>query len=80
MPPGAGPLYLLGLLLAVPFLLLRDLLRVVARLLRWRAHWTSVSLQNKSRFRSTAGTFVVVLVTGAALKGLIPLNNPWRRG
>jgi hypothetical protein len=63
-------------LLLLPFTLLRGVGRLVARVFRWRSHWRQVPLQSKSHFRSTAGAFVVVLVTGAALKGFIPLNNP----
>jgi hypothetical protein len=63
-------------LLLLPFTLLRAVGRLVARVFRWRSHWRQVPLQQKSYFRSTAGAFVVVLVSGVALKGFIPLNNP----
>jgi hypothetical protein len=63
-------------LLALPFVLLRRLVRLFAWVLSRRSHWRQVPLQQKSHFRSTTGTFVVVLVSGAALKGFIPLNNP----
>jgi hypothetical protein len=63
-------------LLLLPFTLLRAVVRLIARVFRWRSHWRQVGLQQKSHFRSTAGAFVVVLVSGAALKGFIPLNNP----
>jgi hypothetical protein len=76
---GQDPFYHLGQalvqLLALPFVLLRAVVRLVARIFRWRAHWRQVPLQAKSNFRATFGAFVVVLVAGAAAKGFIPLNN-----
>jgi hypothetical protein len=71
-----GPLYLLVLLLMVPFMLLRDLLRCVSWIMRKRAHWQSIPLQKRSQIRATAGAFIIVAVIGAMITGRVPLTDP----
>jgi hypothetical protein len=63
---GGGLLTLVALLIALPFVLLRDLLRLVGRRLR---HWRQVPLHEKNRVRATAGTAALVGCAALALKG-----------
>jgi len=76
MPPGAGIFYLIGLLIALPFALLRDIFRLARWCFRRRAQWRAVPLYpTKSHFRATAGAFGLVGLIGASLTGLIPFDT-----
>lgn len=60
---------LVGELIALPFVLLRDLFRLVGWLLRLRRQWRQVPLHEKNRVRGTAAAAALVGCAALAVKG-----------
>ena len=58
---GAAVILLLGFLVMLPFVALRDVMRLVAA-------WRRVPLQQKNHIRSTWGGFLLVLSIGLAVR------------
>jgi hypothetical protein len=58
-----------GELVALPFVVLRDLFRLVLWLFRLRQSWGSVPLQDKNRARAAGGMFVLVACVVFAAHG-----------
>ena len=83
MPPGAGMFYLLGVLfIELPIAAIRSIFRLlffvlrrVFAVFRLRRFWRAVPLEQKSTFRCTLGSFVLVTLGGGILFNAIPCTN-----
>jgi hypothetical protein len=67
-----------GELVALPFVLLRDLFRLVLWLFRLRQSWRAVPLQDRNRARATGGMFaliacIVIAAHGCPFVGVKPI-------
>jgi hypothetical protein len=58
-----------GELVALPFVVLRDLFRLVLWLFRLRQRWRAVPLQEKNRARATGGMFALIACIVLAAHG-----------
>jgi hypothetical protein len=68
--PGDGSLgRAIGELVALPFVVLRDLFRLVLWLFRLRQRWRAVPLQERNRARATGGMFALVACGVVAAHG-----------
>jgi hypothetical protein len=82
MPPnplGAALGELIGGLIALPFVLLRDFFRLLAWPFRLRQRWRAVPLEIKSHIRLRTATFALVVLIGASVFRLIPYDNSIER-
>jgi hypothetical protein len=70
MPPGAGIVTLAAMLIALPFLLLRDLYQMLAGINRWRLHRASLPPALLNRSRAVAGAFALAFLIDLA--GALP--------
>jgi hypothetical protein len=75
MPPDSSLGRLVGELIALPFVLLRDLFRLLGLLFRLRQRWRAVSLEIKSHIRLRTATFVLIVLIGASVFRVIPYDN-----
>jgi hypothetical protein len=67
---------LIGLLLRLPFVLLGCIFRLVGTAFRLNHRWRNVGLESKSHIRLRTATFVLVVLIGASVFGIIPYDKP----
>lgn len=75
MPPDNSLARAIGELIALPFILLRDLLRLLLWMFRLGQRWRSLSLQDRNRVRATGGAGALVACIVLAAHGF-PVVGP----
>jgi hypothetical protein len=76
MPPNSSLGALVGELIALPFVVLRDLGRLVRWLFALRRRYRSIPLPERNQLRAAGGGFVVAVCIGLALSGLPMIHQP----